>query len=135
MPQTGANEILTPGFHPNPQAEFLIDKLCQNFEDQYDGLQEIMKNATQLRYRDLIAETVHEFSRMENFCRIYPARNSKLYDKYFSGHKQLNKVLYKVFYTSEILAYERNNVEKSAHPVPSKASALLAQNSIRSGLS
>ena len=42
---------------------------------------------------------------MENFCRIYPSRNSKLYDKYFSSHKWLNKILYKVFYTSEILGY------------------------------
>ena len=25
--QTGANEIFIPGFHPNPQVEFLIDKL------------------------------------------------------------------------------------------------------------
>jgi len=44
-----------------------------------------MKTCSQLRFRDIIAETVHEFNRMENFCRIYPARNSKLYDKYFSG--------------------------------------------------
>ena len=78
-----------------------------------------------LRYRDLIAETIHEYSRMENFCRIYPSRNSKLYDKFMSGHKSLNKVLYKVFYTSEILAYERAAGDKSAHPISSKAQALL----------
>jgi len=63
---------------------------------------------------------------MKNFCRIFPARNSKLYDKYFAGHKPLNKILYKVFYTSEIIPYERAAGEKSAHAVPSKASALLA---------
>ena len=81
-----------------------------------------------LRYRDLIAETIHEYSRMENFCRIYPSRNSKLYDKFMSGHKSLNKVMYKVFYTSEILTYDRALGDKSANPVSSKAQAILNTN-------
>ena len=42
---------------------------------------------------------------MKNFCRIYPARNSKLYDKYFSGNKFLNKIIYKVLHTPEVLQY------------------------------
>ena len=91
-----------------------------------------MKNASQLRFRDIIQETAAEFGRMENFCRIYPARNSKLYDKYFAGNKQLNKIIYRVFYSNDILPYMRNAVEKSAHPAPSKASDL---QSIRSGVS
>ena len=100
-----------PGFHPNPQVEFLIDKLTQQYEDEYLEIAETMKNCSQLRFREIIAETVHEFSRMENFCRIFPARNSKLYDKYFSGQKPLNKILYKVFYTTEVIPYEKNRVE------------------------
>ena len=126
IPQTGANDLTIPGFHPNPQAEFLIDKLVNQFEDEYLEICESLKSGMQLRFRDLLSETVNEFSRMQNFCRIFPARNSKLYDKFFSGQKPLNKIMYKVFYTSELLPYERSNVEKSAHPVPSKASALLA---------
>ena len=42
---------------------------------------------------------------MTNFSRIYPARNSKLYDKYFSGNKPLTKVLYKALHTAEIVPY------------------------------
>lgn len=42
---------------------------------------------------------------MNNFCRIYPARNSKLYDRFFSMNKQLQKVLYKVLITPEIIPY------------------------------
>ena len=108
----------------------LIDKLVNQFEDEYLEICESLKSGMQLRFRDLLSETVNEFSRMQNFCRIFPARNSKLYDKFFSGQKPLNKIMYKVFYTSELLPYERSNVEKSAHPVPSKASALLAQNAM-----
>ena len=91
-----------------------------------------MKTCATIRFRDIIAETVQEYSRMENFCRIFPARNSKLYDKYFAGHKPLNKILYKVLYTSEILAYEKSRIEQSAHPIPSKANALLAQQQMHS---
>ena len=62
---------------------------------------------------------------MENFCRIFPARNSKLYDKFFSGLKALNKIMYKVFYTSEIITYERAAIERSANPNPAKATNLI----------
>lgn len=94
--------------------------MVEQYEGEYAEVADMLKTCSQLRFRDLIAETVHEFSRMENFCRIYPARNSKLYDKFMSGHKSLNKIIYKVLYTSEVLAYERA-VEKSANPIPSKA--------------
>ena len=126
IPQTGSQEIFIPNFQTNPQVEFLIEKMIEQYESDYHDVAEQLKSCTQLRFRDLIAETVHEYSRMENFCRIYPARNSKLYDKFMSGHKSLNKILYKVLYTSEILSYERT-AEKSAHPIPSKAQAILNQ--------
>lgn len=58
----------------------------------------------------MLAETVHEYSRMgPNFVRIYPSKNSKMYDKFLSSHKALNKIMYKVFYTGEILPYERGH--------------------------
>ena len=58
-----------------------------------------------LRFRDLIADTVNEYNRMSNFCRIFPARNSKIYDKYFSGNKQLAKVIYKVLFSQEVIPF------------------------------
>lgn len=81
-----------------------------------------------LRFRDLIAETVHEYSRMgDNFVRIYPARNSKMYDKYLSSHKALNRIMYKVFYTSEILPYDRGNKGDQTAQVASKKAKQLEQ--------
>ena len=111
VPQTGANDIFTPQFHTNPQVEFLIDRMVQQYEDEYAEIGELMKTVSQVRFRDLITETVQEFSRMENFSRIYPARNSKLYDKYFSGSKPLNKIIYKVLFTNEIMPYNRSKAE------------------------
>ena len=58
-----------------------------------------------MKFRDLISDTVAEFTRMQNFCRIYPARNSKLYDKYFSSNKSLAKITYKVLHTAEIVPF------------------------------
>ena len=62
----------------------------------------------QLRFRDLIADSVAEFNRCKNFCRIYPARNSRLYDKYFNANKSLTKILYKVLHSPEIIPYGAN---------------------------
>ena len=73
-----------------------------------------------LKYRDLIQETVHEFNRKGNFVRIYPARNSEMYDKYFNGSRTLNKIVYKAFYSNEVLGYTRSQAEQSANPVQSK---------------
>lgn len=42
-----------------------------------------MRQACFLKFRDIVAETVQEYSRRGEFVRIYPARNSKIYDKFF----------------------------------------------------
>ena len=70
-----------------------------------------MKSSCHLKFRDIIHETISEFNRKGNFVRIYPARNSKMYDKYFPGSKALNKILYKTFYSNEILGYTRTAAE------------------------
>ena len=63
-----------------------------------------MKQATFIKFRDIIHETVLENHRKNEFVRIYPARNSIRYDKFFNK-SSLNKVLYKVLFTSEFFPY------------------------------
>ena len=101
-----------------------MDRLVASYEAEYGEISESLRTASMLRFRDLIQETASEYGRMENFCRIYPARNSKLYDKFFSGNKQLNKIIYRTFYTSEILSYNSKNGDKTGVLNPSKASDL-----------
>lgn len=74
-----------------------------------------MKRASMLKFRDIIHETVSEFQRKSNFVRIYPSKNCKMYDKFFSGARPLNKIIYKVLFTSEILPYKKhlNNGDSS----------------------
>ena len=87
MPTSGSNDIYINNFQLNPQFEYVLDKLISNFDDEYESgeLTEPLKLAAQVKYREIISETVSEYTRKGNFVRIFPARNSKLYDKYFGG--------------------------------------------------
>lgn len=78
-----------------------------------------MKQATFIKFRDIMLETVQENSRKNEFVRIYPARNSCRYDKYFNK-SSLNKVLYKVLFTSEFFPYsiDPNEFKWTGEPRP-----------------
>ena len=39
-----------------------------------------MRKAVTLRHRDLIRETLSEYQKHANFVRIFPAKNSDIYD-------------------------------------------------------
>lgn len=54
-------------------------------EPGFENLDEPLKNACLLKNRDIIAETVEEYCKRGNFVRIYPSKQSNLYDKYFSS--------------------------------------------------
>ena len=59
--------------------------MSEKYEQEYERIADEMKVCARLRFRDIITETINEQSRMKNFCRIFPGKNSKLYDKYFSS--------------------------------------------------
>jgi len=44
-----------------------------------------MKKALQYSRRDILNEVCTEFENRGNFIRIYPAKNSNFYDKFFTG--------------------------------------------------
>ena len=108
LPTTGSTEIFISNFQENPQVDYLIDKLVGEYHEDYlnGALNEPLKRAMFLKYRDLIHETVSEFGRRANFVRIYPARGSKIYDKFFTASKPLNKIIYKTLFSNEILEYK-----------------------------
>jgi len=62
-----------------------------------------MKKAASLRYREFVRETQAEFLRKGNFIRIFPAKNTDIYDCYFNGARPYNKLVYKALYSDEIL--------------------------------
>lgn len=72
-----------------------------------------MKKATTMRYKEYIREACNEYQRRGYFIRIYPAKQSDIYDQYFSSARPYNKVLYKAFFTDEIL---RSNISSTNRP-------------------
>jgi len=66
-----------------------------------------------MKFRDIVLETVSENNRRsDNFVRIYPSRNCKMYEKYFQGIRHINKIVYKILYSSEFLNYEFSKLKK-----------------------
>jgi len=84
-----------------------LERLLKGGHSELHHLHESISKAVALKYKDLIRETVNEQARVNNFLRIYPAKGSCQYDQFFSGHRPYNKLMYKVFYTDEILKQER----------------------------
>ena len=66
-------------------------------------MHESMRKAASLRQKDYIREVLQEYQKRGNFVRIYPAKNSDIYDIYFSTPKPYNKLVYKVLYTDEVI--------------------------------
>jgi len=61
----------------------ILDKIADECEEDYGDAINSMRKACGLKFRDILNETVTENNRKNNFVRIYPARNSKIYDKFF----------------------------------------------------
>jgi hypothetical protein len=45
---------------------------------------ELLKRLSQLKNKDILKETLTEYSRRGNFIRIYPAKGTECYDVYFA---------------------------------------------------
>jgi len=94
------------GYNVNSQVLQIVDRLVEEYSDQYGSMSEMMKKACTLKYRDIIFETCHEYNRCGEFVRIFPCKNSKQYEKYFSGvfgTRMLNRIVHKALFSSEVM--------------------------------
>jgi hypothetical protein len=46
---------------------------------------------------------LQEYQKKGNYLRIFPAKNSDIYDCFFSGPRPFNRLIYKVLYTDEVM--------------------------------
>ena len=104
LPKSGDNEIWIQNFAENPQVENLIERTCKEHSQDYAGLSDSLHQACYLKFRDILAETVNEYNRRGEFVRIFPSKNSKIYDKFFMK-SCLNKIIHKALFTSEVIPY------------------------------
>ena len=63
---------------------------------------EMMRQLCHLKHRDILKETLQEYSRRGNFLRIYPSKGMDYYDLYFVQPRPLNRFLFKMLYTDEL---------------------------------
>ena len=91
----------------------MIEKLAIDNPQEYSILVDPMKKAQSMRYKEYIREATAEHHRRGYFIRIFPAKQSDIYDQYFSGTRPYNKSLYKALYTDEVL---RSNISSTNRP-------------------
>ena len=46
-------------------------------------IEEVLRLTALLKHREIITDTIGEYSRRGNYVRIYPAKNSYRYDQFF----------------------------------------------------
>lgn len=66
----------------------------------YKGL---LKKVIPMKFKEVLKNALHEYSRRGDFVRIYPAQNTNIYDKYFKSVRPYNVFLYKCLYTDDII--------------------------------
>ena len=84
--------------------ENLIERTCKEHSQEYTGLSDSLHQACYLKFRDILTETVNEYNRRGEFVRIFPSKNSKIYDRFFMK-SCLNKIIHKALFTSEVIPY------------------------------
>jgi hypothetical protein len=77
--------------------------IAENPQEYLGPVHEGMKKGVSLRHRDLIRETCLEYQKRGNFIRIFPAKNSDIYDQYFSAPRPFNRIVYKAIFTDDVI--------------------------------
>ena len=77
-------------------------------EPEFAELEDPLFKCCQLKQRELIMEAVGEYCRRGNFVRIFPSKNSHMYDSFFAGTRPINRILYKVLFGDKILKFKKN---------------------------
>ena len=58
--------------------------------------------------KDMIKDTLQEYYRKGDFIRIYPSKNSDIYDQYFVTSRPSNKFIFRCLYSNEFIPFPIN---------------------------
>lgn len=79
----------------------------------------IIKKLIPMKFKDVLKDALIENSKRTNFLRIYPAKGTDIYDKYFKSVRPYNVFLYKCLYTNDILPIGiENGIGEVPAPMP-----------------
>ncbi len=89
----------------------LIDKLAAEDAEIFDS-QNLLKRLCSLKHKEVLRDTLSEYQRKGNFVRLYPSKGSDVYDVYFASARPLNRFLYRVLYTDDVMPYKNRETPK-----------------------
>ena len=69
-----------------------------------------LKSYISLRCKDMLIDTLEEYSRIEDFIRIYPSKETNYYNKFFSGKRTSNILIYKLLYTEDLISLKQQEL-------------------------
>ena len=110
IPPTGSNDALHSNYVSNPLLDQVLDRVLDEYPEEFGHMEDSLRKAAFIRYREILHETVVEYNRCGEFVRIFPSKNSKAYEKFFSGAmgtRMLNRVVHKVLFSNEIMPYTK----------------------------
>ena len=81
---------------------------------------EPMKKVLQYSRRDIINEVCEEFENRGNFIRIFPTKNSNIYDKFFTGQRPMNQMIFQVLYDPGIYHGPRATIKRPQSAIVTK---------------
>ena len=81
---------------------------------------EPMKKLLQYNRRDIINEVCEEFENRGNFIRIFPMKNSNIYDKFFTGQRPMNQMIFQALYDPGIYNVSKATVKRPQSAIVTK---------------
>ena len=67
------------------------------------GHKKLVEVLITLKHKETLRECIAEYGRRGNFSRIYPAKGTNRYDKYFKSYRPYNNFLYKCLFTNDVI--------------------------------
>jgi transcriptional/translational regulatory protein YebC/TACO1 len=106
------NEIFLQNHQVTPQVHQLIDRLIEEESRDLAEHEETIRSACMLKHREVIYEAMAEYQRKGNFVRIYPSRQSHIYDQFFQSNRPINKILHRVLFSDKIMKLKGYSIVK-----------------------
>lgn len=114
----GANSIfsMSPNFleyssYPSQTTSQLLSYVERCEDTDVIQNRDLLRRLCHLKNKDVLKETLSEYSRKGNFIRIFPAKGSDTYDVYFAQIRPLNRFMYKALYSNEL--FEASEIQAS----------------------
>jgi hypothetical protein len=86
-------------------------------EQEVKDNRDLLVRLASVKNKDILRDTLNEHQRRGNFVRVYPAKGTDCYDHYFAQARPLNRYLYKMLYSDELIGGKQKEIAKLGYMV------------------